>query len=93
MIRDPLNGHVVDTLGWAEFRRDQKERALETLLRANDLSPREPEILLHIAEVLQALGRDEEAKSWFSQAEGSCYPGHAAWKLLERKRNAITGSS
>jgi tetratricopeptide (TPR) repeat protein len=49
LVQDPLNGYVVDTLGWCELAAGDVDRALETLRRADRLSPREGEILFHLA--------------------------------------------
>ena len=61
LVRAPLNGYIIDTLGWAQYRNGEFEKSKETLLRANLLSPREPEILLHLGMVHQSLGNEEEA--------------------------------
>ncbi|MFZ9886257.1 MAG: tetratricopeptide repeat protein [Myxococcota bacterium] len=62
VVHGPLNGYVLDTLGWAQFRNDKAELAAETLQRALRLAPDEAEIELHLGEVLAALGRAEEAR-------------------------------
>lgn len=68
LLRGPLNGYVVDTLGWAQFRAGRLEAARETLRRADRLSPGEPEILLHLAEVERALGRLDDARASVASA-------------------------
>jgi tetratricopeptide (TPR) repeat protein len=64
LLRDPLNGFIVDTLGWAEFRSGDLEQSRITLLRANRLSPREPEILMHLAMVHLSLGQQDIANTY-----------------------------
>lgn len=49
LVADPLNGYVVDTLGWCELMDGDVERAVATLRRADRLSPGEGEILFHLA--------------------------------------------
>lgn len=61
VLKGPLNGYVVDTLGWAEYRAGFPERAVEVLTRADRLSPDEPEILLHLAAAEEAQGAHEQA--------------------------------
>jgi tetratricopeptide (TPR) repeat protein len=56
VMRGPLNGYVIDTLGWAQFRAGQPEAARASLERADRLSPGEAEILMHLAIVRRALG-------------------------------------
>ncbi len=67
LLRDPLNGFIVDTLGWAEFRSGNLEQSKTTLLRANRLSPREPEILMHLALVHLSLGQSDEAIAYVDE--------------------------
>lgn len=81
LVRGPLNGYVVDTLGWAQFRAGEHAAALETLQRASRLSPGEPEVLLHLGEVQRALGEHDAARRSLSEARG--LPG-ADDKLRER---------
>lgn len=49
LVADPLNGYVVDTLGWCELMAGDVEKAVSTLRRADRLSPGEGEILFHLA--------------------------------------------
>jgi tetratricopeptide (TPR) repeat protein len=66
---DPLNGSVIDTLGWAELRAGDAASAVETLARADRLDPDEPEILLHLAEAQRAMGRVDDARKSASRAQ------------------------
>jgi tetratricopeptide (TPR) repeat protein len=72
LLRGPLNGYVVDTVGWAQYRAGDVEAAAATLARADQLSPDEPEILFHRAEVAQARGTTEEARRLVIQALRLC---------------------
>jgi tetratricopeptide (TPR) repeat protein len=47
----PLDGYVLDSLGWVYFRTGRLEQARDTLEKANRLAPGEPEILKHLGEV------------------------------------------
>lgn len=69
LLRGPLNGYVLDTLGWAQFRAGKTEAARDTLLRADRLSPNEPEILLHLATVHRASGDSDAAKQALARAK------------------------
>ena len=68
LVLDPLNGYVVDTLGWAELRAGDATTALATLARADRLAPDEPEILLHLAEALRQDGKGDDAKKVLERA-------------------------
>lgn len=47
----PLDGYVLDSLGWVYFKTGRLELARDTLEKANRLAPGEPEILKHLGEV------------------------------------------
>ncbi|MBI5480689.1 MAG: tetratricopeptide repeat protein [Deltaproteobacteria bacterium] len=47
----PLDGYVLDSLGWVYFRLGRLDQARDTLEKANRLAPGEPEILKHLGEV------------------------------------------
>ena len=55
LFLQPGQGYIIDSLGWLEFRRGNWARARILLDMAAHLSPREPEILAHLAEALVAL--------------------------------------
>lgn len=69
VLRDPLNGYVVDTLGWAQRNAGQLREARETLARAARLSPGEAEIAFHQGVVEQALGDAAKARAFFDEAQ------------------------
>lgn len=70
VLRGPLNGYVLDTLGWAQLHAGKAELARATLLRADRLSPNEPEILLHLAVAHRALEDDGAARAALLRAKG-----------------------
>jgi tetratricopeptide (TPR) repeat protein len=47
----PLDGYVLDSLGWVYFKLGRLDQARDTLEKANRLAPDEPEILKHLGEV------------------------------------------
>lgn len=59
---DPGNAAIMDSLGWVYFRLGEPERALPWLERAYAAMP-DPEIAAHLAEVLWALDRPDEARA------------------------------
>ncbi|EHA16246.1 hypothetical protein HAL1_07100 [Halomonas sp. HAL1] len=63
---DPNNPAVLDSMGWVYFRLGQPEEALPWLESAYTQIP-DQEVAAHLAEVLQALGREEEARRLIEQ--------------------------
>jgi len=51
----PNQGFIIDSLGWLYFRQGKLTQALEYLQRAHRLSPGNPEVAAHLAQVRQAL--------------------------------------
>lgn len=65
---DPHSPAIIDSLGWVLYKLGHNEEALEELQRAYD-SLDEPEVASHIVEVLDALGRRDEALEFLEAAE------------------------
>jgi tetratricopeptide (TPR) repeat protein len=63
----PDNGAILDSMGWALHRQKRHEEALPYLQRAHDRGA-DPEISLHLGEVLWALGRNDEARKTWEEA-------------------------
>jgi tetratricopeptide (TPR) repeat protein len=63
----PDDFYILDSMGWVLHRRGRHEEALVYLRRAQALQP-DPEVAAHIAEVLWALGRREEARGVWEAA-------------------------
>jgi tetratricopeptide (TPR) repeat protein len=74
----PDSGAVLDSMGWALHRMKRDDEALKYLeharRRIND-----PEVELHVSEVLLALGRKDEALAALKEAQAR-YPDHAELK-------------
>jgi tetratricopeptide (TPR) repeat protein len=68
----PDSGAVLDSMGWALFRLGKKKEALEYLERAR-LQLHDPELELHLGDVLWDLGRHEDAHATW-QAAAMQYP-------------------
>jgi len=56
----PNAGYIVDSLGWAHYRRGEYEAAVDALERAAALSPADPEIIDHLGDAYWRVGRREE---------------------------------
>jgi tetratricopeptide (TPR) repeat protein len=63
----PDSGAVLDSMGWALHRMKRNEEALEYLERARRRI-NDPEVELHVGEVLLSLGRKDDAIATFKQA-------------------------
>ncbi len=82
---DPDNGAYTDTLGWIQFRLKQHELALETVTRARLLAGDDAEILLHLGDILAALGKmDEAVAAWKQSAEADPSSSNRAVEQLNR---------
>ena len=69
VARAPLQGYIVDTLGWTHFRLGDAEKAIHFLRNANRLSPKEPEILFHLAKALLQKGDVNAAQKHLEDAD------------------------
>jgi tetratricopeptide (TPR) repeat protein len=76
-------GRCLDTLGWVEFRRNRRDRALELLRQAARCFPAPGDVLnlYHQAEVNWDAGQDNDALFLVNQAL-KLDPGHEASRLL-----------
>lgn len=63
----PDNGAILDSMGWALHRQRRDAEALSYLQRAHERA-RDPEIALHLGDVLAALHRQDEAQKTWEQA-------------------------
>ncbi len=63
----PNEAVIMDSFGWLQFKQGKLEQALDYLERAY-AKQQESEIAAHLAEVLWALGRKEEARKIFNAA-------------------------
>ena len=63
----PDDAFILDSKGWLQYRRGDKEGALDSLKRAYKQRP-DPEIAAHLGEVLWVLGRRDEAERTWNEA-------------------------
>ena len=64
----PDSGAVLDSMGWALHRVKRDEEALQYLERASNRI-NDPEVDLHLADVLLAMGRKDEALAKLQEAQ------------------------
>jgi tetratricopeptide (TPR) repeat protein len=79
----PDDAFIIDSMGWVEFRMGRLEKAEELLRRAYALRP-DPEIAVHLGEVLWLLGREDEAKKLWRFANGKDPKNESLKGTLER---------
>jgi len=79
----PNDPAILDSKGWVYYRQNKPQRALDWLERAYAAMP-DQEIAAHLAEVLHALGRDEEARELIDSVMGQTREHPAIDTLLER---------
>lgn len=80
---DPSNPAILDSMGWVYFRLGQNEEALVWLESAYNQMP-DQEVAAHLAEVLHALGRSDEARMLIQRALDSTTHHPQVDELLER---------
>jgi tetratricopeptide (TPR) repeat protein len=61
VTRDPSNYRALDVLGEVNLELNQLAQAEACLRRAANLAPADPQVKIHYAQVLQEVGREEEA--------------------------------
>lgn len=62
-------GYITDSLGWLHYRRGELATALKLIERAIRLDGPEAVLLLHQGDVLRALGREQEARTAYRDAQ------------------------
>lgn len=64
---EPDDAAIIDSLGWAEYKRGRTKEALGWLQQAYDKFP-DPEVAAHLGEVLWALGEKDRARGIWDKA-------------------------
>jgi tetratricopeptide (TPR) repeat protein len=85
LVQTPDNGAVLDSMGWALHKVGRHEDALAYLQRAKRRIS-DPEVELHLGEVLLALDRKAEAREVWAKASER-YPDNAELKQKLQKLN------
>lgn len=68
VARDPDNGAIVDSLGWALYRLGRYDEAVGHMERAAALEPVDPIVNDHLGDVFWAVGRENEARFQWQRA-------------------------
>ncbi len=64
----PNDGHIIDSLGWVQFRMGDIRGGLQTLERAIELEPRDVTVNDHLGDLYWASGRRREAEFQWRRA-------------------------
>lgn len=80
---EPDNAAIIDSYGWVLYRLGRHQEALTELRRALTLQ-KDPEIAAHLAEVLWAVGKKDEARKYFEQARKLDPDNRALKRALEK---------
>lgn len=80
---EPDNAAIIDSYGWVLYRLGRHQEALAELRRALTLQ-KDPEIAAHLAEVLWAVGKKDEARKYFEQARKLDPDNRALKRALEK---------
>lgn len=64
----PDDGYIVDSLGWAHYKRGNFKEAVRYLERAVELRPDDPVLNDHLGDALWRVGREREARFQWDQA-------------------------
>ncbi len=64
----PDDGYIVDSLGWAHYKRGNFKEAVRYLERAVELRPDDPVLNDHLGDALWQVGREREARFQWEQA-------------------------
>ena len=83
----PDSGYILDTLAWVHYHLGDAKKALTFLERALPLSDNDPVVLDHLGDVLQKLGRQEDALKAYRDALRQDFTNQE--KLLEELNEKI----
>tara|TARA_Y100001954_G_scaffold40021_1_gene40152 strand:- start:2087 stop:3886 length:1800 start_codon:yes stop_codon:yes gene_type:complete len=89
LLGDPLNGALLDTLGWAFYRDGQIDKALWALSRAHYLMPREAEIAFHLAKAYQSASQPEKALATLERVRDVFTFSKRLQRRIEKLRDAL----
>jgi tetratricopeptide (TPR) repeat protein len=64
----PDDGYIVDSLGWAHYKRGDYKEAVRFLERAVEIKPEDPTLNDHLGDAFWKVGREREARFQWNQA-------------------------
>jgi tetratricopeptide (TPR) repeat protein len=81
----PDDPFILDSFGWVKYRMSKLEEAEQALRRAYQLRP-DPEIAVHLGEVLWSAGKKDEARQFWREVNNK-YPGNETLKSTLARLN------
>ncbi len=85
----PNDGYIIDSLGWAQYRRGQFEDAVETLERAVQFRPLDPVINDHLGDAYWQVGRRTEAEFQWRHALVGAEDEELIANILEKLEHGL----
>jgi len=85
----PTDGYIVDSLGWAYYRRGHYDDAVRELEKAIELKPADPTINDHLGDAYWRVGRRLEAKFQWNHARDLKPEPDEVAKILAKIENGI----
>jgi len=86
----PQDGYIIDSLGWAFFKLDRIDEAVETLERAVMLRPNDAEINDHLGDAYWKAGRHLEAQFQWNVAKSVDEVGNVAERVGPKLLEGLT---
>lgn len=86
----PMDGYIIDSLGWAFYKLDRMDEAVETLERAVMLLPNDPEINDHLGDAYWKAGRKLEARFQWNIAKSVDALGNVAERVAPKLADGLT---
>lgn len=80
---EPNNPYILDSVGWYLYKTHDYQAALEYLMRAYEQLP-DPEVAVHLGEVLWAKGRQNEAIDMWNAALQQSPGNHLLERVMQR---------
>nr|WP_230989624.1 tetratricopeptide repeat protein [Devosia faecipullorum] len=86
----PMDGYIIDSLGWAFYKLGRLEEAVETLERAVMLLPGDPEINDHLGDAYWKVGRRLEARFQWNIARSVDTIGTVSERVAPKLADGLT---
>ena len=86
----PMDGYIIDSLGWAFYKLGRMDEAVETLERAVMLLPNDPEINDHLGDAYWRVGRKLEARFQWNIARSVDAVGNVAERVAPKLADGLT---
>ena len=87
---EPMDGYIIDSLGWAFYKLGRMDEAVETLERAVMLLPNDPEINDHLGDAYWKVGRKLEARFQWNIARSVDAVGNVAERVAPKLVDGLT---